>query len=366
MFDSCHWYVGLVIALSTIACGGQAQIIPLASYCHRISQSCSCEPAANLVRIYCPKEYAMIMQISDSGTNIAMSYYAEGGVTWLPRFDISQVDLFEFDAYNYWSDTFFQELLAALGVQKVLSVQFRDRSMDGNLDTRAVYGNGLIMGKIPMDNVSTWIFSPVPALEYFKYESIQPVLPETTFQQFDSLKTLELQLTVRELPKRLFSTIARSLETLSIVNPVMFHFDPELLNGLQELRNLSLKLSQPPGERPSPQRHLLFNSMLQLEELRLTRISNHVDPQMFKGSTRLRSIRMNQNTPLSELPSDVFADQVNLQLLDLSSNALAKLPVDLFSSLANLRLLDLSDNRLTNLSRCVQFGISIFFSASFG
>lgn len=366
MFGSCYRYryLGLLIALSTMVCVSQGQIIPLASYCHRINESCTCEPAANLVRIHCPMEYAMIMQISDSGTNIAMSYYSEGGVAWLPRFDIGQVALFEFDAYNYWSATFFGELLEALGVQEVLCVKFRDRSME--LDTDINYGNVLTMDKTPKNNVSTWIFSPVPALQYFKYESTQHVLPETIFQPFDSLKTLELRLTVRDLPNKLFSTITHSLETLSIFNPFMFHFQPELLHGLQELRNLSLKLSQPPGERPNPLRRHLFNSMLQLEELRLSQASNYVDPKMFKGSSRLRFIRMNQNPQLIELPSKVFEDQVNLQMLDLSCNGISKLPVDLFSSQANLRLLDLSNNRITNLSRWVLFAASAtaFASAS--
>lgn len=360
MFCSCYRYLGVLIALATVVCVSHSQIIPLASYCHRINESCTCEPAANLVRIHCPTEYAMIMQITDSGTNIAMSYYSEGGVAWLPRFDINQVALFEFDAYNYWSETFFGELLEALGVQEVLSVQFRDRSLETEMVST---NNAQSFGKIPPNNVSTWVFSPVPALQYFKYESAQRVLPGTIFQAFDSLKTLELRLAVRELPGMLFSTITHSLETLSIVNPFMFHFQPELLHGLQQLRNLSLNLSQPPRERPNQLRKHLFTSMLQLEELRLSRANNIVDPKMFKGSKKLTFIRMNQNPELNELPSELFEDQSNLNLLDLTCNSISKLPVDVFSSLTNLRLLDLSYNRLTNLSRWVLFASSA--SASF-
>lgn len=349
MLCSCYRYLGAFIALTTVVCVSHGQIIPLASYCHRINESCTCEPAANLVRIHCPTEYAMIMQITDSGTNIAMSYYSESSVAWLPRFDISQVALFEFDAYNYWSETFFGELLKALGVQEVLSVQFRDRS----LETEIVSKSNAQFGKIPPNNVSSWVFSPVPALQYFKYESAQRELPGTIFQAFDSLKTLELRLAVRELPNMLFSTITHSLETLSIVNPFMFHFQPELLHGLQQLRNLSLNLSQPPPDRPIQLRRHLFTSMLQLEELRLTRANNIVDPKMFKGSKKLTFLRMNKNPDLTELPSELFEDQTNLKLLDLTCNSISKLPVDVFSSLSNLKLLDLSNNRLNNLSRWV-------------
>lgn len=203
--------------------------------------------------------------------------------------------------------------------------------------------------------ISTWLFSPVPALESFKYESYQPVLPETIFHAFDSLKTVELKLAVRRLPTNLFSSVSGSLRTLSITNPHMFHFRPELLQELQQLRNLSLKLSQSSGDKPDKQRkgNHVFTSMPQLEELRLTRANSHVDANMFKGSYRLRFIRLNKNPQLSELPSELFLDQGNLRLLDLSCNSLSKLPVDLFNSLSQLRLLDLSSNRLTSLSRWV-------------
>ncbi|KAH8404815.1 hypothetical protein KR222_004527 [Zaprionus bogoriensis] len=343
--------VALGLAVAIVRGDGSAQIIPLASYCHQINDLCTCEPQSNLVRIHCPAEYAMIMQITDTGTNIAMSYYSAGGVAWLPRFNISQVAKFEFDAYNYWSDTFFRELLDALGVQEVLSVQFRDRSLELEpMGSKSDDETDDLAEMLPTSNVSTWVFSHVPALQYFKYESSQRVLPETIFQAFDSLTTLELRLAVRSLPNGLFSSVTHSLTNLSIVNPHMFHFQPELLHGLQQLRNLSLKLSQPPGV-PSRLRRHLFTSMLQLEELRLSRASNYIDPTMFKGSKNLRFISIHKNNELVELPSQLFEDQTNLSLLDLSCNALSKLPVDLFSSQGNLRLLDLANNRLASLSR---------------
>ncbi|KAL7740448.1 hypothetical protein ACLKA6_013240 [Drosophila palustris] len=346
----CYRYrYSFLLVLMAIVGTYNAQIIPLSSYCHQVHDSCTCEPQSNLVRVHCPNEYAMIMQITDNGTNIAMSYYSTSGVQWLPRFDISQVAMFEFDAYNYWSETFFGELLNALGVQEVLKVQFRDRSLETEVGDKEEFDD-LHDELALVTNISTWFFSPVPALEYFKYESFQHVLPVTIFQPFDSLKTLELKLAVRKLPTNLFSSVSSSLQTLSISNPHMFHFRPELLQELQQLRNLSLRLSQPAGEKTDKLRNHVFTSMPQLEELRLTSATNHVDAKMFKGSYKLRLIRLNKNPQLSELPSELFLDQGNLTLLDLTCNALSKLPVDLFSSLSNLELLDLSSNRLTNLS----------------
>ncbi|XP_034474758.1 protein toll [Drosophila innubila] len=336
-----------LLIIMTIVGSYNAQIIPLSSYCHQVNDSCSCEPQSNLVRVHCPNEYAMIMQITDNGTNIAMSYFSTGGVHWLPRFDIHQVAMFEFDAYNYWSETFFRDLLNSLGVQEVLNVQFRDRSLETEVSVQEEFDD--LDGQSVANNISTWLFSPVPALEYFRYESYQQVLPETIFQAFDSLKTLELKLAIRKLPTKLFSSVSGSLQSLSISNPHMFHFRPELLQELQQLRNLSLKLSQPSGEKPDKLRNHVFTSMPYLEELRLTRANSRVDAKMFKGSYRLRFIRLNKNPQLSELPSELFLDQGNLTLLDISCNSLSKLPVDLFNSLSKLRLLDLSSNRLTSL-----------------
>ncbi|KAH8377398.1 hypothetical protein KR093_005290 [Drosophila rubida] len=340
-------YQILFVIMTTLVVTNNAQIIPLSSYCHEVHDLCTCEPQSNLVRVHCPSEYAMIMQITDDGTNIAMSYYSNTSVSWLPRFDVQQVAMFEFDAYNYWSETFFRDLLSALGVQEVLKVQFRDRS----LETETSLQDWDNPNEQQFANITnTWFFSPVPALEYFKFESTQQVLPATIFQAFDNLTTLELRLAVRELPSQLFSSISHSLQTLSIVNPHMFHFRPEMLRELQQLRNLSLKLSPPPGNKSDQLRNHVFTSMLQLEELRLSRANGHVDARMFTGSNRLRFIRINKNPQLSELPSELFADQTNLSLLDLSCNGLSKLPVDLFTSQGNLKLLDLSNNRLTSLS----------------
>ncbi|KAH8274104.1 hypothetical protein KR044_010386 [Drosophila immigrans] len=341
-------YQILLVFVTTLVLSNNAQIIPLSSYCHEVHELCTCEPQSNLVRVHCPNEYAMIMQITDDGTNIAMSYYSNTSVKWLPRFDIQQVARFEFDAYNYWSETFFRDLLSSLGVQEVLNVQFRDRSLETEVSLQDQLDN--LDEQPSVNSSSTWYFSPVPALEYFKFESSLQVLPATIFQAFDNLTTLELRLAVRELPPQLFSSISHSLQTLSIVNPHMFHFRPEMLRELQQLRNLSLKLSPPPGDKSDKLRNHVFTSMLQLEELRLSRANSQVDAKMFRGSNRLRFIRINRNPQLTELPSELFADQGNLSLLDLSSNALSKLPVDLFNSQGNLKLLDLSNNRLTSLS----------------
>lgn len=341
----CYRYLLVIL---TIVSTYNAQIIPLSSYCHQVHESCTCEPQSNLVRVYCPNEYAMIMTITENGTNIAMSYFSTGGVKWLPRFDIYQVDMFEFDAYNYWSETFFKDLLNALGVHEVLQVQFRDRSLEAEVSIQDEFDD--LDEQTVGNNVSTWFFGHVPSLEYFKYESFQKDLPETIFQTFDNLKTLELRLAVRRLPTKLFASVTHSLQNLSIVNPHMFHFRPEMLHDLQQLRNLSLKLSQASGDKPDKQRNHVFTSMPQLEELRLTRANNQVDAKMFRGSSRLRFIRINKNPQLSELPSELFLDQGNLLLLDLSCNSLSKLPVDLFNNLNKLTLLDLSSNRLASLS----------------
>ncbi|EDW57504.1 protein toll [Drosophila virilis] len=337
----CYRYLIVICAISCT----NAQIIPLSSYCHHVHDWCTCEPQANLVRVYCRDEYAMILQITDTGNNIAMSYYANGEVHWLPRLNISEVALFEFDAYNFWSVTFFRELLNALGVQQVLSIKFRDRSMESEFDD---FYN--LREETASTNVSTWVFSEVPKLQYFKYESTQRVLNESIFHAFDNLTTLELRLAVRHLPSRLFASISHSLQILSIRNPQMFHFEPALLDELQQLRNLSLKLAKPPEDRVNQRLRSLFISMQQLEELRLSRANSHVNATMLKGSYNLRLIGINQNPELTELPSELFVDQGNLTLLDLSCNGLLKLPTDLFNGLVKLNVLDLSSNRLTSLS----------------
>ncbi|EDW03179.1 protein toll [Drosophila grimshawi] len=338
----CYRYLIVACAIA----GASAQIIPLSSYCHNVHEWCSCEPQANLVRVYCRDEYAMILQITDTGTNISMSYYSNGVVRWLPRFNVTQVAKFEFDAYNYWSETFFRDLLNALGVQQVLRIHFRDRSLEIQ-PTEDAYD---LAEDSATKNVSSWIFSSVPSLEYFKYESSQQELNESIFHAFDNLTTLELRLSVRRLPTKLFSTISHSLQTLSIRNPHMFTFDPALMQELQQLRNLNLKLSQPPEHKSDKQQQRLFISMQQLEQLRLSRATNYLNATMLKGSLNLRIIGINHNAELNELPGELFADQVNLMQLDLSRNALTKLPAELFNGLVNLSLLDLSSNRLTSIS----------------
>jgi len=77
---------------------------------------------------------------------------------------------------------------------------------------------------------------------------------------------------------------------------------------------------------------------------------------MFKGSSKLHMIKMNGNDDLTELPGEIFVDQVKLRTLDLSCNAISTLHDDVFKGLGNLTRLDLSKNRLTDLSRWVMTG----------
>ncbi|TDG42670.1 hypothetical protein AWZ03_010915 [Drosophila navojoa] len=342
----------LIVVICAVACAN-AQIVPLSNYCRHVHNWCTCEPQANLVRIYCRDEYAMILQIADTGYNIAMSYYASGDVHWLPRLNISQVAQFEFDAYNYWSDTFFGELLNTLGVEQVLSIQFRDRSVQAEIQLNADE-DALVLDMDSQDaagqNASTWLFSEVPMLESFKYESHQHVLSESIFHAFHNLTTLELRLSVHHLPSRLFSSIAHSLHTLSISNPYRLLLQPGVLQELRQLRNLTLQLARSPDNRSRRRLSPLFISMPQLEELHLSRATSYVNATMLRGSYNLRLIGINRNPDLSELPSELFHDQGNLTVLDLSRNGLAKLPMDLLNGLAKLQRLDLSNNRLANLS----------------
>lgn len=345
----------LIVVICAVACAN-AQIVPLSNYCRHVHTWCTCEPQANLVRIFCREEYAMILQFADTGYNIAMSYYASGDIHWLPRLNISQVAQFEFDAYNYWSDTFFGELLNTLGVEQVLSIQFRDRSFQADVQLNPdedVFALDMDSPDAGGQNASTWLFSDVPMLEYFKYESHQHVLSESIFHAFHNLTTLELRLSVHHLPSRLFSSIAHSLHTLSISNPYRLLLQPGVLQELRQLRNLTLQLARSPDNRSKRRLSPLFISMPQLEELHLTRATSYVNSTMLRGSYSLRLIGINRNPELTELPSELFHDQGNLTVLDLSRNCLAKLPIDLLNGLAKLKRLDLSNNRLANLSRWV-------------
>ncbi|ALC39511.1 Tehao [Drosophila busckii] len=343
-------YLCLIVCVTWPIVLAGDRIIPLKSYCEQIDSSCSCDPQANVVRVYCQDEYAMLIEVIDTGINIAMSYYATRPVHWLPKFSLGQVAKFEFDAYNYWPETFLSDLLNALGVKQLSSVKFRDRSSEVPSSSEETDN----FEELPLgSNTTSWAFNAVPALQYFRFESTQADIDENIFQPFDNLTTLELKLAVRELPKQLFANVSHSLRNLSIVNRYMLELEPELLRDMQELRSMSLQLTQPSKDKGSKLVRRLFRSMQQLEELRLTRATRHMDPKMLRGSYKLRLIKINSNPDLTELPSELFVDQSKLSTLDLSNNALSKLHSKLFHGLNQLQLLDLSSNRLASLSSAV-------------
>ncbi|XP_017047942.1 protein toll [Drosophila ficusphila] len=329
------------------------QIIPLPTFCYDHSPECTCAAEANVVRFHCPDEYAMLLEVSESGTSLYMSYYAAGALNWLPRFNISELVKIEFDAYSFWPETFVAELLETLGVQKVKAVVFRDRTTE-TVVTRDVLNSGdNYQGMSPEMNITCWHFGKVPGLRKFKFFSNVEVLQESIFHGFDSLKDLVLNVNVSELPGNMLSTVNGTLKTLSIVSPGMVSFGTPLLRELQQLRNLTLVLTDPFRIRNGFLQPHLFGAMKNLEELRLASANPRVHRKMFRGTQKLELIKINGNEDLTELPAEMFVDQVNLKTLDLSCNAIGTLHNDTFKGLANLTLLDLSKNRLTDLSSTI-------------
>lgn len=328
-----------------------AQIIPLPTFCEGASEPCTCAAEANVVRFHCPDEYAMLLEVSEPGASLYLSYYAADGLHWLPRFNISDLVKIEFDAYTFWPETFLADLLQTLGVTKVKTVLFRDRTAE-TVVTRDFHNapGGYKNSSRPVNN-ATWHFGALPGLKKFKFYSDVRMLQENIFHGFDSLTELLLRVEVSMLPGLLLSTVTDTLETLTIESPGMVTFGYPLLRELKQLRNLSLLLTDPQRGRNDQFQPHLFGSMKQLVEVRLAQATGRVNRKMFKGTEKLQLIKINGNDDLVELPADVFRDQRNLQTLDLSCNALSQLHDDAFQGLGNLTLLDLSKNKLTDLSR---------------
>ncbi|EDX04928.1 protein toll [Drosophila simulans] len=329
------------------------QIIPLPTFCLGLSPQCTCAAEGNVVRFHCPDEYAMLLEVSEPGASLYMSYYASSELQWLPRFNISSLVKIEFDAYIFWPEKFVSELLETLGVQTVKTIIFRDRTLE-TVVTRDVLnsGDGYMETSQP-ENITTWHFGSVPGLKKFKFYSHLPELQESIFHGFDTLRDLHLSVNVTTLPGNMLSTVNGTLKTLTIESPGIVSFGNPLLRELQQLRNLSLALIRPSNERDKQLQSHFFGSMTNLEEVRLASATSSVNRTMFKGTNKLQLIKMNGNDDLMELPGEIFLDQVNLKTLDLSCNAIVTLHEDVFKGLGNLTLLDLSKNRLTNLSSTI-------------
>ncbi|XP_017154210.1 protein toll [Drosophila miranda] len=329
------------------------QIIPLPTFCQQVDPPCSCAAEANVVRFHCPDEYALLLEMSELGPSIYVSYYAVDGLTWLPRFNITELVKIEFDAYNFWPATFVDDLLDGLGVESVETMRFRDRTSE-TVVTKDVFDvTDQHDSTAPPANISTWYFGSVPGLKKLKFVSDVKQLQESIFQAFDSLTELELSVNVQVLPGKLLSSVTGSLEKLIIESPSVVQFEQPLMRELQQLRNLSLQLTGPQRDRNDELQPHLFSSMKQLVEVRLSQATGHVNKSMFKGSEMLRLIRINGNEDLERLPGGMFRDQGNLKTLDLSCNGLNRLSEQVFYGLGNLTILDLSKNRLTNLSSTI-------------
>ncbi|KAH8266607.1 hypothetical protein KR018_002939 [Drosophila ironensis] len=329
------------------------QIIPLGTFCHGLSSPCTCAAEANVVRFHCPDEYAMLLEVSESGPSLYMSYYASGALHWLPRFNISDLVKMEFDAYTFWPESFLGELLEAVGVRKVKTILFRDRTSE-TVVTRDVFNteSGHKDQLRPL-NVSTWHFGAVAGLKKFRFFSDVKVLQETIFHGFDSLTDLQLSVDVPMLPGKLLSTVTHTLEALIIESPGMVTFGYPMLRELHQLRNLTLCLTDLQRGRNNQLQPHLFGSMRKLVEVRLFQATGQVTPKMFQGSRQLQLININGNDDLTTVPERVFLDQGNLKVLDLSCNAIGILPDGVFKGLWNLTVLDLSKNKLTDISSTV-------------
>ncbi|XP_017132252.1 protein toll [Drosophila elegans] len=328
------------------------QIIPLPTFCEGHSPECTCAAEANVVRFHCPDEYAMLLEVGEPGASLYMSYYASGELQWLPRFNISEVVKIEFDAYSFWPEAFLADLFKTLGVKNVTSVIFRDRTAETVVTRDVLNSSDGYQESSVAGNITSWHFGAVPGLKKFKFYSAVEEIQESIFHEFDSLKELRLNVAVKQLPGNLLSTVKGTLEALTIESPAMIAFKDPLLRELQQLRNLSILLIHPQRGRDQLQPHF-FGSMKNLVEVRLTQATGRVNRKMFKGTEQLQLIKMNGNDDLTELPGEIFLDQVNLVTLDLSCNAINKLHSDVFKGLRNLTHLDLTKNRLTDLSSTI-------------
>ncbi|XP_034666295.1 protein toll [Drosophila subobscura] len=347
----CVWFVWLLWAVSCRLTA--SQIIPLPTFCQQVDQQCSCAAEANVVRFHCPDEYALLLEMSELGASLYVSYYAVDGLHWLPRFNITELVKIEFDAYIFWPENFIEDLLDGLGVETVTTMRFRDRTSETVVTKDLFNAPDQLDSTAAPGNISTWLFGAVPGLKKLKFVSDVKQLQETIFGAFDSLTDLDLSVNVQFLPGNLLSSVTGSLETLTIESPSMVQFQAPLLRELQQLRNLSLQLTNPQRGRNDELQPHLFSSMKQLAEVRLFQATGHVNRRMFRGSEKLRLIRINGNYDLESLPGQLFGDQANLSVLDLSCNGLSRLSEQVFYGLGNLTVLDLSKNRLTNLSSTI-------------
>ncbi|XP_044259138.1 protein artichoke-like [Tribolium madens] len=147
------------------------------------------------------------------------------------------------------------------------------------------------------------------------------------------------------IPAGAFSFLS-TLPDLRINNASVQIIQPGAFNGLTHLLKLSLKYNRITNVKENYFANL---SMLEDLDLSFNNIAS-VNSKSFVGLKRLRVLSL-QNNILTELPPDLFKDQIeSLYLLDLSFNKLVTINSELVSNIKTLDSIYLNNNNLKSLN----------------
>ncbi|XP_030377862.1 protein toll [Scaptodrosophila lebanonensis] len=393
-----------LVIVSTLLGSALAQIVPLSTYCNRMKKSatnCMCESESNLVVVRCTDEYAMQLEQSDRETNIFMSYYDVFDLDHLPCFNLVQVTKFEFDAYNFWNETFWSDLQSKLGIESILAIEVRDRRVDNasrmaltqkltaadvnisdysgsheisnssdsgkiTIEISNVYENGsnIYSTSNMYGNASdTYNVSNI----YDKSNNISNILSNNNISQTKK-KYNDTNCDTSLNKTTWFFSYVQNLSSFTFESDI-YQLEEDMFQAFTNLTQLELKLSVDwlPPLLFAPfattlqeinfenSRSVNFSSALLRQMCRLENVTVHLggnaaklQPQLFTNMSQLREVHLLSAS--SKVDHRMFRGSHNLRIIQIVFNDfLNKLPVGLFRDQFFLTDLDLHSNSLSEL-----------------
>ncbi|KAK8602086.1 hypothetical protein V6N12_051904 [Hibiscus sabdariffa] len=176
----------------------------------------------------------------------------------------------------------------------------------------------------------------------------------------------ELDLSYNLLQNSTFAFISRlsNLKSLSIAgNNLQGCIDIKEMNKLAKLKHLDLSDNQIESLQSFEE---LENASTNVQEIYMSdsHLSNNI-LQSIGALTSLRRLTLQNSSLSGPLPSKGWCDLWNLELLDLSRNALEGSIPSCFSNLTSLQLLDLSNNHIKVPSSFISFANNSFLKYLF-
>uniref|UniRef100_A0A8D8UVF7 Protein toll n=1 Tax=Cacopsylla melanoneura TaxID=428564 RepID=A0A8D8UVF7_9HEMI len=141
-----------------------------------------------------------------------------------------------------------------------------------------------------------------------------------------------------------------SIANVSHLNSSVFNSLPQLNLVNSKPISVYLKLCPFPGGE-SFQSFLQILNVTNVESLTITNSAGNItlSPSYFDGIPYVKSISLESNSGLTELPADLFKETLDLKYLTLRGNKITQLDVNVFRHLKKLKTLDLGNNQISEL-----------------